>query len=372
MGEHTPYIDLTISKLEEIIEKYFNIENFVVSDNQYVFYIKEEKDIKEKFLDFHRELKSYNKNLIPLIEKKEDKFILLIFGGLPPKEDNKKIPILLFIVTIFTVTLDGYLRSMSPVYFDVIKNYNPIQTMIYFTIALLGIIGIHEMGHKIALAYHNIKASWPNFIPGIPGIFPTFGAIISQREPPTNRDILFDIGFAGPIAGFIATILVTIFATLTAPVITIQQLHQLEIKYGKSQPFPVPILYTILQDLIHPIGENQIVIVSPLIWASIVGFIITGLNLLPAWQLDGGHLARAAVGEKYHSILTIASIAILFFTGYWAMAIFVLILYAATGNKTARPLDDVSPLSKPRLILFIVSIILAFLCLPNILTTFSL
>ena len=366
-----PYVDPTISKLENIITRYFSIESFVVTDNQYVFYIKEEKDTKERFLNLYREIKSYDEKILPLIEKREDKLMLLILRGISIKKDNKKIPILLFIATVFTVTLDGYLRSMSPVYFDIIKNYNPIQTMIYFTIALLGIIGIHEIGHKIALAYHNIKASWPNFIPGIPGIFPTFGAIISQREPPTNRDILFDVGFAGPIAGFITTIIVTIFAALTAPVISTQQLHQLEIKYGKSQPFPVPILYTILQELIHPIGKNQIVIVSPLIWAAIVGFILTGLNLLPAWQLDGGHLARASVGEKYHSVLTLASIAILFFTGYWAMAIFVLVLYAATGNKSVRPLDDISPLSKSRIILFIISIILAFLCLPNILTTFS-
>ena len=366
-----PYIDPSISKLEEIISKYFNIENFVVSDNQYIFYIKDEKDTKERFLHLYREMKLYDKEILPLIERRENKLMLLILREVSIKKDNKKIPIILFIATVFTVTLDGYLRSMSPVYFDIIKNYNPIQTMIYFTIALLGIIGIHEIGHKIALAYHNIRASWPNFIPGIPGIFPTFGAIISQKEPPTNRDILFDIGFAGPIAGFITTIIVTIFAALTAPVISIQQLHQLEIKYGKSQPFPVPILYTALQELIHPIGNNQIIIVSPLIWAAIVGFILTGLNLLPAWQLDGGHLARATVGEKYHSILTLASIAILFFTGYWAMALFVLILYTATGNKTARPLDDVSPLSKLRVILFIISIILAFLCLPNILTPFS-
>ena len=371
MENHSPYIDPTVSELEEIISKYFNIENFLVSDSHYIFYIKKEENMKRRFLKLRNKIKLYNENFLPLLEKKEEKITLIILKGLEIKKDDKRIPLTLFAVTVFTVMLDGYLRSMSPVYFDIIKNYNPIQTMIYFTIALLGIIGIHEMGHKIALAYHGIKASWPNFIPGIPGIFPTFGAVISQREPPTNRDILFDIGFAGPIAGFIATIIVTIFAVLTAPMVSIQQLHQLEMKYGNSQSFPIPILYTILQETINPVGREEIIIISPLIWASVVGFIITGLNLLPAWQLDGGHLARAAVGEKYHSILTLASITILFLTGYWAMAIFILILYTATGNKTARPLDDVSSLSKTRIVTFVISIILAFLCLPNILTSFT-
>lgn len=368
MEDNSSHINSTLNDLEKIISEYFEVKDFLISDNHYIFNIKGEGGIKIKFLRLRDKIKSYDEELLPILDEKEGKTTLMIYKGIAAMKEDKRIPLFLFIATVFTVSLDGYLRSMSPVYFDIIKNYNPLQTMTYFTIALLGIIGIHEMGHKVALAYHRVKASWPNFIPGIPGIFPTFGAIISQREPPTNRDILFDIGFAGPISGFIATILVTIFAAITAPVISTQQLHQLELKYGKSQPFPVPILYTLFQQLIHPVGIDQVIIVSPLVWAAIVGFIITGLNLLPAWQLDGGHLARAAVGEKYHGLLTLLSIIILFLTGYWAMALFVLILYTATGSKTVRPLDDLSPLSRGRIAMFIASIILAFLCLPNVLS----
>ncbi len=362
----THYIDPMIGLLENTISKYFEIESFMMADRRYVFYIRETPDMKDKFLMLRNEMKKYG-NLIPFLDKKGDKAVIIVIGGIIHKKDRKSIPILLFLATLATVLIDGYLRSMSPVYFDIIENYDPITTTVTFTIALLGIIGIHELGHKIALSYYGIKASWPNFIPGIPGVFPTFGAVISQREPPPNRDILFDIGFAGPIAGFIVTVIITIYAALTAPIITVEQLHQLEAKYEGSQPFPVPILYTLIQGLVNPAGPNQVIIVSPLIWASVVGFIITGLNLLPAWQLDGGHMARASVGEKYHGALTMISVIILFLTGYWAMAMFVLFLYLATGKASARPLDDASPLSRGRRILFIISIILAFLCLPNVL-----
>jgi len=336
-----------------------------MADRRYIFFVKDTPDTKDRFLRLRNEIKKYG-NLIPLLDKKDDKTVIVVVSGIGDKEDRKIIPILLFLATLATVLIDGYLRSMSPVYFDIIENYDPIPTTIEFTIALLGIIGIHEIGHKIALSYYGIKASWPNFIPGIPGIFPTFGAVISQREPPPNRDILFDIGFAGPIAGFIVTVIITIYAALTAPIITVEQLHQLEAKYQGSQPFPVPVLYTLIQTVIRPTGPNQVIIVSPLIWASVVGFIITGLNLLPAWQLDGGHMARASVGERYHGALTMISVLILFLTGYWAMAAFVLFLYMATGKSSVRPLDDASPLSKWRKIVFIASIVLAFLSLPNV------
>jgi Zn-dependent protease len=365
MGEDSEYKNPYMKMLEDTVGEYFEIESSMVMDNRYIFYIKETKNLKERFIELRNKFKERG-NILPLLEKDGDKTLITILGSLPPKRDRKILPILLFLATLGTVSIDGYLRSMSPVYFDIIKGYNPVMTTITFTLALLGIIGIHEIGHKIALSYHGIKASWPNFIPGVPGVFPTFGAVISQREPPTNRDILFDIGFAGPIAGFIVTIIVTIYAALTAPIITMKQLHILEMKYQGSQPFPVPVLYTFIQDIVRPTAQNQVVIVSPLIWASVVGFIITGLNLLPAWQLDGGHLARATVGERYHGLLTIISVLILFLTGYWVMALFVLFLYMSTGRASARPLDDATPLSTGRKILFIISIILAFLCLPNV------
>jgi Zn-dependent protease len=362
---YTDYVSLT-----EIINKYFNIIDSYIEEDRYVFQIDYSPgELKHKFKGLNQELKTAG-NYIPVLDDRDGQTCLYIIPSfIHEKKDNKLIPTILFFLTLLTVYVDGYLRSYSPVYFDIVNNYNPLTMTILFTVSLLGIIGIHELGHKFALALHDIKASWPNFIPGIPGIFPTFGAVISEREPPVNRDTLFDIGFAGPIAGFVANIVVSVYAAYTAPVITIKELQALEAKYGASTPFPVPIMYIIIQNIVRPVGPNQIIIVSPIVWASVVGFIITGLNLLPAWQLDGGHLARATVGRKYHGLLTIVSIILLFLTGYWVMALIVLFFYFASRGQSARPLDDASPLSRGRKILFIFSLILAVLCLPNILIT---
>ena len=92
------------------------------------------------------------------------------------------------------------------------------------------------------------------------------------------------------------------------------------------------------------------------------GFLITFLNLLPAWQLDGGHIARATLGIKWHKILTYVSIGILAATGYFIMALFVLVFSMRSPN--IRLLDEISPLSHTRKKLFVLVMILAFLCAP--------
>jgi membrane-associated protease RseP (regulator of RpoE activity) len=92
------------------------------------------------------------------------------------------------------------------------------------------------------------------------------------------------------------------------------------------------------------------------------GFLITFLNLLPAWQLDGGHIARATFGVKWHRILTYASIGILFSTGYYIMGLFVLMF--SMRSQDVKPLDDISPLSKNRKRMFALVLALAFLCAP--------
>ena len=101
------------------------------------------------------------------------------------------------------VFLDGFLRSYS--YSDPLTPSlsisNDIQFAVLYVLALLGILGIHEMGHKISSRVHKMNSSWPYFIPGIPGIWPTFGAVIRAADAPPNRDALFDLGLSGPVAG---------------------------------------------------------------------------------------------------------------------------------------------------------------------------
>ena len=104
------------------------------------------------------------------------------------------------------------------------------------------------------------------------------------------------------------------------------------------------------------------VIMSPIMFAAWLGFLITFLNLLPAWQLDGGHMARVILGKKWHKIATYASMGVLVLLNYWMMAILILLL--SSRSRDAQPLDDISPLSKNRKLIYIGVIILAVLCAP--------
>jgi len=99
------------------------------------------------------------------------------------------------------------------------------------------------------------------------------------------------------------------------------------------------------------------------LFAAWLGFLITFLNLLPAWQLDGGHMARTLFGKKWHKYATYASMAVLVWPlGYWFMAMLILLL--SSRSSGAQPLDDYSPLSRNRKLLYIVVVVLAILCAP--------
>jgi Zn-dependent protease len=108
--------------------------------------------------------------------------------------------------------------------------------------------------------------------------------------------------------------------------------------------------------------ENMVFVASPVFFAAWLGFLITFLNLMPAWQLDGGHLARSALGVRWHKILTYASIAILFALQFYFMAL--LVLFLSMRAPESAPLDDVTPLSSMRRALFFMALGIAVICAP--------
>ena len=239
---------------------------------------------------------------------------------------------------------------------------DPFAVAVLYAWALIGILGVHEAGHLIAAKWHKIKTTWPYFIPGVPvyGI-PTFGAFIQSRGLTVNRDILFDVAIAGPIAGLVIAVIVAVFGVYTSPIIDNELAEQL---FGTSQLMEMNenIIMKVLIILFEKDGDDVQLVMSPIMFAAWLGFLITFLNLLPAWQLDGGHLARVLLGRKWHKIATYASMGVLVLLNYWMMAILILIL--SSRSKDTQPLDDVSPLSFNRKIIYIGVIVLAVLCAP--------
>lgn len=324
----------------------------------------EDLEFKEKFENLARELES--KNFVCKLElMNNEKYIII--QKFSPKKQRKWLnaswtPRILFAIVITFVMIDGYYRTAGTN--SIVDIGDPLEMAGVYTLSLLGILGIHELGHIIAAKIHKLKTTWPYFIPGLPVIgIPTFGAFIQSRGLTINREILFDVAIAGPIAGLIITVIVSIYGAYTAPILG-EDIAQGLFAESKLMEWNQgePLLMTASLAMFGKGGQDHEVIMTPVLFAAWIGFLITFLNLLPAWQLDGGHMARTLLGPKLHRYATFGSMAILVLLGYWLMAMLILVM--SSRNPSANPLDDISPLSKKRKLVYIGVIGLAVLCAP--------
>lgn len=325
----------------------------------------EDDEFKSKFVTLAQKLE--RRDLVCKLEElKDGKYIIV--RRFPERKkswwrSSSWTPRILFAVVVVFVMIDGYFRTENA---NVILDIgDPLEMAGVYTLALLGILGIHESGHLVAARFHKLRTTWPYFIPGIPaiGMLPTFGAFIQSRGLTINREILYDVAIAGPIAGLVIAIIVTVFAAYTAPVIDSEIIEQLPeetrlVDWGLGEP----LLMTATLAMFGKGDDGQVVLMTPLLFAAWVGFLITFLNLLPAWQLDGGHMARTLIGEKWHRYATFASMGVLVLLGYWVMAMLILLL--SSRSPGAQPLDDISPLPKNRKLMYAVVVVLAVLCAP--------
>ncbi len=255
---------------------------------------------------------------------------------------------LLFAATVCTIFIDGYLRSNNPVLTQSLMAGVPVfLNAIVFTVGIIVVFGVHELGHKLASERRGIRASWPFFIPAPPGMGGTFGAVISQDEPPTNRDDLFQLGIAGPFFGFVAALFVGAVGVLLSYPVPEQQVARWVLDYPevRFQLLPMPLALQVIADAIKPTAEGMVLVFHPLAFAAWVGFLVTFINLIPSWQLDGGHVIRALFGKETHKIISIAGIFLLLISGYVIMGVFVAFFLMREGTEPMAPMDDVSPTS---------------------------
>jgi membrane-associated protease RseP (regulator of RpoE activity) len=177
-----------------------------------------------------------------------------------------------------------------------------------YTLALLGILGAHEMGHYLVARYHKVHTTPPFFIPMPLSILGTLGAVIAMREPAPNRRIQFDIGIAGPLAGLIVAVPVMYIGLLNTPIRSSQDfIDSLPDAYLEENP-SISILhegqsiaYLAMKYLVYgrivPDGEQDVWL-HPITFAAWAGFLVTALNLLPVGQLDGGHILFGLLGDR--------------------------------------------------------------------------
>jgi membrane-associated protease RseP (regulator of RpoE activity) len=346
-----------------LVNSIFEVSNFTKTEFSLEFKI-DDFEFKSKFEDLARKLE--NMRFVCKLEKMDDGKYIIIQKFSQKKQrkwmNTSWTPRILFAIVISFVMIDGYYRTSGTN--SIVEIGDPLEMAGVYTLSLLGILGIHELGHIIAAKAHGLKTTWPFFIPGLPVIgIPTFGAFIQSRGLTINREILFDVAIAGPIAGLAIAVIVSIYGAYTAPILDqdiaagmFADSRLIEWNQGE------PLLMTASLALFGKGVPGHEVIMTPVMFAAWIGFLITFLNLLPAWQLDGGHMARTLLGPKLHRYATYGSMAILVLLNYWIMAILILVM--SSRNPSATPLDDISPLSRNRKIVYIGIIGLAILCAP--------
>lgn len=315
------------------------------------YYLKQPQETKQAFLKLLKHLESMN--LIALLRKVDGKVVLRVVPKPPVKKSNILVNWALFFATIGTTFATGYLLSADLVGTGVMRS--PLIGAGAFTVAIMAILGTHEMGHKLTANRSGVEATPPYFIPGPPPIgdllgIGTFGAVIMQKSLPPNRDALFDVGSSGPIVGFIVALIATIVGLMLSPIRPIT---------GGESFLPSPLIFDLFAAFLIKLPANHYVLLHPVAFAGWAGMLVTMLNLLPAGQLDGGHAARSVLGEKARTVLTVLSILLLVIEGFWPMAFFVILI---SMYRHPGPLDDVSSLSNGRKLVAIGLVAIFILC----------
>jgi membrane-associated protease RseP (regulator of RpoE activity) len=262
-----------------------------------------------------------------------------------------------------------------------------------FALSLLAILGAHEFGHYFAGKKHEVQVTLPFFIPLPLSLFGTMGAFINMRSLPRNKRALFDLAISGPLSGLAVSIIALIiglklstlsYLPLTPPPDGMLQMEGNSLLYllmkfiifGKWLPQPqdlsgLPLAAHWIQYFFtgqpFPWGALDVMI-HPVAWAGWAGLFVTGVNLIPAGQLDGGHILYALFGHKVAQriipiIITALVVMGFFWNVWWMWAVLIFFL----GRRHAEPLDQVTELDSKRRALgymAIIVFILTFIPIP--------
>ncbi|PSB09487.1 site-2 protease family protein [filamentous cyanobacterium CCP2] len=210
----------------------------------------------------------------------------------------------LLIATLVTTTLSGAMLLDGGR--ELPQDIPTLLTGLPYALALMAVLGTHELGHFLAACYYRVRATLPYFIPIPPaGIFPfgTFGAFIQLRSPLPNRRALFDVGIAGPLAGFLVTLPVLFWGLANSEVVALTEQSGI-LNFDSFNPF-ASLLIAVLSKLAlgSTLMADQAIRLHPVAIAGCLGLIITALNLMPVGQLDGGHIVHAMFGQRTGALI---------------------------------------------------------------------
>jgi membrane-associated protease RseP (regulator of RpoE activity) len=272
----------------------------------------------------------------PMLRRQDERdLVIAVPGVVKPLAGSRFVVhvVLLLATALTTMAMGAIITGANP-----LRGLREFGRGIPFAFGLLSILGIHELGHYFVARRHGVAVTLPYFIP-VPFGLGTFGAFIQLRSPVENRRALFDVGISGPLAGMLAAILLFVIGLAHSRVVV-------DPGYGKLN---ASLLVESLVQLVRPHPDGYAVLLHPLALAAWFGLLVTGINLLPAGQLDGGHIAYALLGARARWItlgvlLMLVVMGRLYWPGWYVWALFV----ALTGRDHPAPLNDITTLNGAR------------------------
>ncbi len=348
----------TESAIFKIIESEvpdFSIYEYALEDGSYFFYGNPKDDPKDVIRRLWVPISSMGYDIRMAYELGE---YVLVISPVTRKKDRIWINVVLASLTVLTTMFVGSMMFGI----DPFSNPTGILKGLPFTLAIMFVLGSHEMGHYIVARMHGMKTSLPYFIP-FPSLFGTMGAVIKHKGPIPNRKALFDVGVAGPIVGLFASIIVTVIGLSLTPLNTVIPDGSMFLKLS------LPILFEIIGNLTGGIGTETVM--HPVAFAGWVGMLVTALNLIPAGQLDGGHMLRAMLGPRSAYVSAVVPFVLLSLSlfiyfvmqqngGMWLFWGLFITLFAAAGHP--EPLEDSDNLGSSRIMLGVLVFIAGLLC----------
>jgi membrane-associated protease RseP (regulator of RpoE activity) len=277
----------------------------------------------------------------------------------------------LFVLTLLSTLAAGSMvaGSFPWVTFDPLAEPARVLDGLPFALTLLAILGTHEFGHYFTARAHGAAVSLPYFIPAPPPIFlfGTLGAVIRMRSPARNRNSLFDIAAAGPLAGLVIALPALWLGLSWSRVGVVPE--------SGAMAFGDSLLMRFMTWLMFGrIPEGMDVFVHPVALAGWVGLFVTALNLFPVGQLDGGRIAYALFGPQHRKVSLatfVGLIALGLVSGSMNWIVFAGLVALLIGFHHSPPLDDVTPLSPGRYAMGVVCLLLLVLLIPPVPFSFS-
>jgi membrane-associated protease RseP (regulator of RpoE activity) len=278
--------------------------------------------------------------------------------------DRRWLHILLFVLTCLSTTwvgaehYAGYLSDFGRR--PVAMSIGLVLHGLWYSATILLILGAHELGHYLACRYYQVDASLPFFIPMPAVLTGTLGAFIRIREPIPTKRMLFDIGIAGPIAGFVFAVPALFLGVGMSPVVRVPP-NLVGFDLGE------PLLFRAATWLIWgPIANGYSVNLHPMAFAAWFGLLATALNLFPIGQLDGGHISYAVLGRRSTNVTLgsiVVAIGLTFFSMSWLVWTFLLVaMTLAMGPRHPRTIDEDIPLDRTRVWLAVLAALILVLC----------